>query len=75
MNKKQNFLDEHNKLSPLNFKATLNMLTSFKKEKPTLFKNNEWSIDKLRRPFLLWLTSLTTKNKDDLKAKENEMKK
>jgi len=59
MTKKQNFLLEHNKLAPLNLHTTLAMLTCFKKDKPTLFKdkNNEWSIDKMRRPFILWLTS------------------
>jgi len=59
MTKKQNFLLEHNKLSPLNLHATLAILTSFKKDKPDLFKvkNNEWSIEKMRRPFILWMTS------------------
>jgi len=38
--------------------ATIALLTRFEKEKPSLFKNNNWSIDKLRRPFILWLTSL-----------------
>jgi len=37
------------------------MLTCFKKDKPALFKDNEWSIDKLRRPFILWLTSSSVK--------------
>jgi len=61
MTRKQNFLLEHNKLSPLNLHATLVMLTCFKKDKPALFKDNEWSIDKLRRPFILWLTSSSVK--------------
>jgi len=59
MTKKQAFLLEHNRLSPSNLQTTLAMLTSFKKEKPALFKDDEWSIDKLRRPFILWLTSST----------------
>jgi len=61
VNQKQQFLLEHNKLSPSNLHATLVMLTCFKKDKPALFKDNKWSIDKLRRPFLLWLTSSSTK--------------
>ncbi len=55
---KKQFLSEHNKLSPANLKATISMLSRFKLEKASLFKNDDWSIDKLRRPFLLWLTSL-----------------
>ncbi|OIO52446.1 MAG: hypothetical protein AUJ11_00560 [Parcubacteria group bacterium CG1_02_44_65] len=57
MTKKENFLLEHNKLSPLNLQATMLLLSRFKIEKPLLFKDNNWSIDKLRRPFILWLTS------------------
>jgi len=51
------FLEEHNKLSPENFKTTLSLLSRFKKEKPLLFKNNNWYIDKFRRPFVDWLVS------------------
>ena len=54
---KEQFLEEHNRLSPINLKATISLLSSFKIEKPSLFKDDNWSIDKLRRPFILWLTS------------------
>jgi len=57
MTKKQQFLSEHNKLSPLNLQATLALLSRFKIEKKSIFKDNNWSIDKLRRPFIFWLTS------------------
>ena len=57
MTTKENFLIEHNKLSPLNLKATMGILTRFEKEKPSLFKNNDWEVDKIRRPFVFWLTS------------------
>jgi hypothetical protein len=60
MTQKQQFLLEHNKLSPLNLQATISLLSHFRIEKIELFKNfknNEWSINKLRRPFILWLTS------------------
>ena len=70
MTKKQNFLLEHNKLAPLNLHATLVMLTCFKKDKPALFKDDEWSIDRLRRPFILWLTSLTKEMLEDIKKKD-----
>jgi len=55
--KKQQFLLEHNRLAPVNLKATMDLLSCFRLEKTSLFKDNEWSIEKLRRPFILWLTS------------------
>ena len=61
--KKEEFLEEHNKLSPVNLKATIPLLSRFRIEKATLFKDDTWSIDKLRRPFILWLTSLDSKKK------------
>lgn len=63
--KKEEFLEEHNKLSPDNLKATIFMLSRFRTEKASLFKDDTWSIDKLRRPFILWMTSsdLGKKNK------------
>ncbi|MBU4078100.1 hypothetical protein KKE85_00600, partial [Patescibacteria group bacterium] len=54
---KEQFLEEHNRLSPANLRATISLLSSFKIEKASLFKDDNWSIDKLRRPFILWLTS------------------
>lgn len=56
---KEQFLEEHNKLSPKNLRATIPLLSRFRIEKASLFKDNYWSIDKLRRPFILWLTSLS----------------
>ncbi len=70
MTKKQQFLLDHNKLSPLTLQATTFLLSRFKTEKATLFKDDNWSIDKLRRPFILWLTSLTTEEKKEIKEKE-----
>mgnify|MGYP001591465774 CR=1 FL=1 len=70
MTKKQQFLSDHNKLAPLNLQATDFLLSRFKTEKATLFKDDNWSIDKLRRPFILWLTSLTTQEKKDIKERE-----
>jgi hypothetical protein len=57
--KKEQFLEEHNRLSPLNLRATISLLSRFRVEKASLFKGDDWSIDKLRRPFILWLTSLS----------------
>jgi hypothetical protein len=62
---KEQFLEEHNRLSPSNLQATIALLSRFRIEKASLFKGDDWPIDKLRRPFILWLTSLT---QDERKA-------
>ena len=66
--KKEQFLEEHNRLSPENLRATISLLSRFKTEKAFLFDGgsggNDWSIDKLRRPFVLWLTSLPCDKKE-----------
>jgi hypothetical protein len=64
---KEEFLSEHNRLSPLNLQATIVLLSRFKTEKQSLFKDDNWSLDKLRRPFILWLTSLATAGKENIK--------
>lgn len=66
MSKKQQFLVEHNKLSSDDLQATTEMLSRFRIEKASLFKDNEWSIDKLRRPFVLWLTSYSVEERRDM---------
>lgn len=58
MTQKELFLIEHNKLSPLNLRATVALLSRFREEKPSLFEGEDWPLDKLRRPFIMWLTSL-----------------
>jgi len=65
---KEQFLEEHNRLSPKNLRATISLLSRFRIDKALLFKNNDWSIDKLRRPFILWLTSFPSK--ENIKKKE-----
>ncbi len=65
---KEQFLIEHNKLSPLSLQATLILLTQFKEAKRPLLEDNGWSIDKLRMPFISWLLSLP-------QAKEKSRKK
>lgn len=69
MTTKEQFLTEHNKLSPINFRATMEMLSTFKAEKPSLFKNNDWPINRIRRPFIFWLTSLTKDEKHKISIK------
>ena len=66
MNKKQQFLLEHNKLSPVNLQVTMAALSRFRIERAILFKDDEWSIDKLRRPFVLWLTSALLEEKGSI---------
>ncbi|OGZ18753.1 MAG: hypothetical protein A2175_00495 [Candidatus Nealsonbacteria bacterium RBG_13_42_11] len=70
--KKEEFLEEHNRLSPLNLQATTSLLSRFRMEKTLLFKNDDWSIDKLRRPFVLWLTSLTVEEKNNIDKKHEK---
>ena len=67
MTKKQQFLLEHNKLSSVDLQITMAVLSRFKIEKPLLFKDDEWSVDKLRRPFILWLTSLSQEERERMK--------
>lgn len=66
MTKKRQFLIEHNRLSPANLQATTSLLSRFRIEKVSLFKDNNWSVDKLRRQFVLWLTSLTPEEKEKI---------
>lgn len=56
--KKEGFLAEHNRLSPENLRATIPLLSRFREEKAALFHDDNWPIDKFRRPFIIWLTSL-----------------
>ncbi len=63
---KGQFLEEHNRLSPINLGATVSLLSRFRIEKTALFKDNSWSIEKLRRPFIFWLTSLTSEEKEKI---------
>ena len=54
---KEQFLIEHNRLSPVNLQATFALLTQFQEEKKPLLKDADWSF-KLRIPFIVWLESL-----------------
>jgi len=69
---KEKFLEEHNKLSPSNLQATLVLLNRFKEEKKPLMKDDSWCLDKLRIPFISWLTALP---KDDEKSARESRKK
>lgn len=58
---KEQFLQEHNKLSPSNLRATLAMLDRFREEKKPELRDNNWCLDKLRIPFISWLTAAQQK--------------
>lgn len=58
-NTKEEFLEEHNRLSSSNMQVTISLLSRFRTEKASLFKDDNWSIDKLRRPLIFWLGSLS----------------
>ncbi len=58
---KEQFLIEHNKLSPADLQATFALLTQFQQERRPLLKDVQWSF-KLRMPFIIWLRSLSKGN-------------
>jgi len=74
MNNKEQFLIEHNKSSPPNLQADLSLLDKFKEAKTPLFKNNNWSIDKLRKPFITWLISLKSNKNTKITIKDKKEK-
>lgn len=69
---KEQFLEEHNRLSPSHLQATFALLTKFQEEKKPLLKDNGWSVDKLRIPFMSWLLSLPTEEKEKIKRKNGK---
>ena len=69
---KEQFLQEHNKLSPSNLQATLALLDRFKDEKKPLMKDSDWCLDKHRIPFISWLTA--TQEQDKKSGKKSTKK-
>jgi len=69
---KEEFLIEHNRLSPLSLQTTLILLNRFKDEKRPLLKDNGWSIDKLRIPLITWLLSLPLVEKEKTKTRKGK---
>ena len=63
---KEQFLIEHNKLSPINLQATLSLLTQFQEEKRPLLKDTDWSY-KLRIPLIAWLVTLPPQKKKHMR--------
>jgi len=48
------------------------LLSRFKTEKESIFSDDKWLIDKIRRPFVLWLTSLTDEERAEIEKKKHE---
>ena len=73
----EQFLAEHNKLSPSNLRADGDLLLRFRQEKSSLFKEDGWSLEKLRRPFIIWLTaqSFYEKSKDEVTVNNQKYEK
>ncbi len=71
---KEQFLAEHNKLSPVNLQATFALLTQFQEQRKPLLTDAGWSF-KLRIPFIIWLDSLPpVKNKHTRASKKHVFK-
>jgi len=71
---KEQFLIEHNRLSPLNLQTTFAGLTLFQITKKPLLKDSDWSL-KLRIPLIIWLGTLpTVKEKYVRKSTKQEFK-
>ena len=71
---KEQFLQEHNKLSPSNLQATLTLLNRFKEEKKPLMKDDGWCLDKLRIPFIAWMTAVQKEpEKKGAKSRKKEI--
>ena len=69
---KEQFLEEHNRLSPANLQATLALLNRFKEEKKPLLKDTEWCLDKHRIPFMSWLSSVPESERKGGKRKKGK---
>lgn len=59
---KEQFLIEHNRLSPTNLQATFALLTRFQEEEKPFLKDSGWS-NKLRIPLITWLLTLSPEKK------------
>ena len=67
---KEQFLAEHNKMSPENLQATFALLTQFQEETKPLLKDADWSF-KLRMPLISWLMALPQGKKKYIRKPKN----
>ena len=71
---KEQFLIEHNRLSPINLQTTFAGLTLFQVAKKPLLADTNWSL-KLRIPLIIWLGTLpSVKEKYVRKSTKHEFK-
>ncbi len=68
---KEQFLAEHNRLSPENLQTTFAGLTDFQLAKKSLLKDSNWSL-KLRIPLILWLSALPISKKKLIKKSKKQ---
>lgn len=54
---KEQFLIDHNRLSPANLRVTFELLTKFQQEKKPLLTDEGWS-SKMRIPLISWILAL-----------------
>lgn len=71
---REEFLTKHNKLSPGNLRANGDLLARFCQEKPGLCADANWSLEKLRRPFIIWLTAQSCYKKSKERETINNQK-
>ena len=69
---KEQFLLEHNKLSPVHLQVTLAQLTLFQLAKKPLLKDSQWS-HRLRMPLILWLDTLPKEKKKAARKSKEEV--
>ncbi len=69
---KEQFLAEHNRLSPNNLQATFALLTQFQEQRKLLLTDTRWSF-KLRIPFIIWLDSLPPAKKKYARAPKKQV--
>lgn len=67
----EEFMAEHNRLSPVNLQVTKEVLLRFQGEKSSLFRDGAWSIEKMRRPFIEWLCAASPNKKTKARSKGN----
>ncbi len=70
MTTKEQFIAKHNSLASADMRATTEILDCFIAQKPDLFKTGDYAIEKIRRPFIFWLTSLSSANKQKMNNKK-----
>lgn len=69
---KEQFLEEHNKLSPANLCSTITILNRFREEKMPLLKDDNWCLDKHRIPFISWLSNHSAVDKNETQSRSRK---